>query len=207
MKIAVKTLDNKSLREIDLPDAVYDYPFKSDLIHLAVVAVRAAQRSGSHKVKNRSEVRGSGAKLHRQKGTGRARVGNAKSPTRRSGGTAHGPQVRSHAKRLSRREKRNALKSALSQKIRDEQLIVVDAMDLGSHRTSELKSQVDGLGVLGRVLLVDGVDNENLALASRNNPSLKVVDALAVNVYDVVDRPYVVTSEAALQRLTEVLSK
>ena len=207
MKIEVKSLANQSLKEIEIPDAVFDYPFKSALIHTAVVAVRAAQRSGTHKAKNRTEVQGSGRKLYRQKGTGRARVGRARSPLQRKGGVAHGPRPRSHAKGFGRKEKRNALKSALSQKIRDAQLIVVDALELGSHRTVELARQLDGLGISGKALLVDRLDNDNLRLACRNNPKLKNVDALAVNVYDVVDRSYIVTSEAALTRLTEVLAK
>lgn len=206
MKVQVKSLDNGSVKELDLPDAVFDYPFKSDLIHSAVVAIRAAQRRGTHKTKNRKDVRGSGRKLYRQKGTGRARVGNAKSPIRRSGGVAHGPQPRSHEKGLSRREKRNALKSALSQKLRDDQIIVIDALELESHRTADLAARLDGLGIEGRTLIVDGIGNKNLILAARNNPKLKTVDALGVNVYDVVDRPYLVASESALNRLTEVLS-
>ena len=119
MKIAVRNMDNEDVKELELPDAVYDYPFRSDLIHTAVVAVRAGQRRGTHKTKNRSDVRGSGRKIYRQKGTGRSRAGDIKSPLRRSGGVIHGPQPRSHSKKLSRREKRNALKSALSQKIRN----------------------------------------------------------------------------------------
>lgn len=207
MKIAVRSMDNQDVKELELPDAVYDYPFRSDLIHTAVVAVRAARRRGTHKTKNRSDIRGSGRKLYRQKGTGRARAGDIKSPLRRSGGVVHGPRPRSHSKKLSRREKRNALKSALSQKIRDEQLIVVETFELSSHRTAELASQIGGLGIEGRVLLIDRIDNQNLRLASRNNPLLRTVDALGVNVYDVVDCPYLVASESALNRLTEVLSK
>ena len=207
MKIEVKNLENKSLREIELPEAVFDYPYKSDLIHLAVVAVRAAKRSGTHKTKNRNEVRGSGKKLYRQKGTGRARAGDAKSPLRRKGGTVFGPVPRSHEKGLSRREKRNALKSALSQKLRDDEILVLEALDLDSHRTADLAKQLNGLGVEGKALLVDSVGNENLQLASRNNRRLRVVDALSVNGYDVVDCPHFVASESALDRLVKVPSK
>lgn len=206
MKIEVKSLDNESVKELDLPDEVFDYPYKSDLIHTAVVAVRAAQRRGTHKAKNRNEVKGSGRKLYRQKGTGRSRAGSANSPLRRSGGVVHGPRVRSHEKSLSRREKRNALKSALSQKLRDKELIIIDALELESYRTADLAAQLGGLGIDGRTLLIDAIGNENLILAARNNPKLKTVDALGVNVYDVVDRPFVVASESALSRLIEVLS-
>jgi large subunit ribosomal protein L4 len=207
MKVAVKNLKNKKVREIELPDEVFGYPYKEHLIHSAVLSYRAAQRSGSHKTKTRKEVAGSGRKLWRQKGTGRARIGGIRSPLWRGGGTVHGPQVRSHADKLSPREKRNALKSALSRKLKDEEILVVDALEMDSHKTKELAGKLEGLGVSGRALLVDSQGNENLALAARNNPRVKTVDALAVNVYDVVDRAHIVVSEDALNRMVEVLSK
>ena len=120
---------------------------------------------------------------------------------------AHGPRVRSHALGLSPREKRNALRSALSRKLKDEGLIIVENLELDSHKTADLANRLGKLGVEGKALLVDRHDNENLALAVRNNPRLKTVDALSVNVYDVVDRDLVVCSEKALHRLVEVLSK
>jgi large subunit ribosomal protein L4 len=205
MKVTVKNLDNRKVREIDLPEEVFDYPYKEHLIYLAVEAYRAAQRSGTHKTKTRSEVAGSGRKPWRQKGTGRARSGTASSPLWRSGGTAHGPQPRSYEKKMSVRERKNALKSALSRKLADEGVLVIDSLDLESHKTAELARALGKLGAAGKVLLVDRFDNENLSLAARNNPRLKTVDALAVNVYDVVDRPHLVFSEQALGRLVEVL--
>lgn len=207
MKVAVRNLNNESVREIELPAAVFAYPYKEHLIHLAVVAIQAAWRRGTHKTKLRSEVSGSGRKLYRQKGTGRSRVGSLRTPLWRKGGTVHGPRPRSYNKALSPREKRNALKSALSRKLVEERLVVVDSLELESHRTALLVRQLEQLGVAGRVLLVDSRGNRNLDLAARNNPNVKAADALGVNVYDVVDRPYLVMSEAALNRLSEVLSK
>ncbi|MEM7050773.1 MAG: 50S ribosomal protein L4 [Acidobacteriota bacterium] len=207
MKIAVKNLDNKTLREIELPEAVFGYPYNEHLIHEAVQAVQAAARRGTHKTKTRSEVSGSGRKLWRQKGTGRSRVGDIRNPKWRKGGIVHGPQPRSYEKKLSAREKRNALKSALSRKIAAEQITVLDSLELASHRTQELAKSLSGLGIEGKALLVDSRDNLNLERASRNNPALKAVDALAVNVYDVVGRPHLLLSEGALNRLLEVLSK
>jgi large subunit ribosomal protein L4 len=207
MKVAVKNLDNKKVRDLDLPEAVFAYPYKEHLVHAAVVSYLAAQRAGTHKVKGRSEVRGGGRKPWRQKGTGRARIGSLRSPTRRGGGTIHGPQPRDYTNKLTVREKRNALKSALSRKLQDDGILVVDGLELASHKTGELVKSLAALGVAGRALLVDRQDNDNLALASRNNPDVKAVDAMAVNVYDVVDRPYVVVTEEALGRLVEVLSK
>lgn len=207
MKIQVKSLENKKVKQIDLPDEVFGYEYKEHLIHAAVQAHLAAVRSGTHATKGRSDVQGSGRKLYRQKGTGRARVGNARTPIRRGGGTAHGPSPRSYAKGLTPREKRNALKSALSRKLTEEGVVVLDSLALDSHKTGALAERLGGLGIEGKALLVDSHDNENLKLASRNNPSLKAVDALGVNVYDVVDRTHVVVSEAALDRMVEVLSK
>lgn len=207
MKIPVKNLSNEKVGEVELPEAVFSYPYKEHLIHLAVQAVLAARRRGTHKVKVRSEVAGSGRKLWRQKGTGRARVGSIRSPLWRTGGTVHGPRPRSYEKGLSVREKRNALKSALSQKLSQEQLVVVDSLELASHKTAELARTLSSLGLDAKVLLVDSRDNLNLTRAAQNNPRLKTVDALGVNVYDVVDRGFVVLSQGALGRLVEVLDR
>lgn len=207
MKLTVKSLDNKKVREIEVPDSVFAYPYKEHLIHSAVQSHLAARRSGTAKAKGRSEVAGSGRKLWRQKGTGRARVGDMRNPLWRKGGVVHGPRPRSFENGLSAREKRNALKSALSRRLAEEAIIVLDSLELESHKTAGLAKVLSGLGVSGKVLLVDRFDNENLQLAARNNPTVKSVDALGVNVYDVVDRPLLVVSEAALGRLVEVLSK
>jgi large subunit ribosomal protein L4 len=207
MKIAVKNLDNKQVREIEVPEEIFSYPYKEHLIHEAVQAYLAAQRRGTHKTKTRAEVSGSGKKLWRQKGTGRARTGDIRNPKWRKGGIVHGPVPRSYEKDLSRREKRNALKSALSQKVLEQKVLVIDTLELGNHKTRELVKRLAGLGIDGKALLIDTFENQNLARASRNEKSLKTVDALAVNVYDVVDRSYLVVSESALSRLVEVLAK
>jgi large subunit ribosomal protein L4 len=207
MKIAVKNFDNKQLREIDLPDAVFGYPYNEHLIHEAVLAYLAGQRRGTHKTKTRAEVSGSGKKLWRQKGTGRARTGDIRNPKWRGGGTVHGPVPHSHDKHLSVREKKNALRSALSRKAADNQIVVLESLDLANHHTRELLQRLGVLGIDGKALLVDSIENHNLTLAARNEPKLKTVDALAVNVYDVVDRGYLVVSEGALNRLVEVLAQ
>ncbi len=207
MKITVKNLKNKKVKDLELPEAVFGYPYKEHLIHTAVQAYLAAQRAGTHKTKIRSEVAGSGRKPWRQKGTGRSRSGSARSPLWRSGGVVHGPQPRSYRTGLSAREKRNALKSALSRKLEEKGIIVVDSFELDSHRTADFAKRLAKLGVAGKALLVDDYNNTNLGLASRNIPTLKAVDAHGVNVYDVVDRERIVLSEEALGRLLEVLSK
>lgn len=207
MKLAVKNLQNQAIREIEVPDAIFAYPFKRHLVHTAVQCYLAGLRAGTHKTKTRAEVSGSGKKLWKQKGTGRARMGSLRSPIWRHGGTVHGPQPRSYAKDISVGEKKNALKSALSQRAAGAAIVVVDAFALTSHKTKALDQTLRGLGVEGKALIVDRHGNEALDLAARNNPRLKTVDALAVNVYDVVDRPQMVVSEAALLQLVEVLAK
>lgn len=206
MKIAVKNFRNETVREIELPEEIFGYPFKEHLIHTAVKAYLAGIRAGTHKTKVRSEVSGAGRKLWKQKGTGRARVGSLRTPLWRKGGTVHGPVPRSYETALSVREKKNALKSALARKVANEELVIVDSLALRDHKCKALAASMATLGI-GKALLVDSRENENLALASRNNPRLKAVDALAVNVYDVVGRRHLVVSEAALQTLVEVLSK
>jgi large subunit ribosomal protein L4 len=207
MKVPVRNLSNEQVGEVELPESVFAYPYKEHLIHLAVEAIRSAQRRGTHKAKGRSDVSGSGRKLWRQKGTGRARVGSIRSPLWRKGGVVHGPQPRSYETGLSVREKKNALKSALSRKLAEERLLVIDSLELSYHKTGELARALAGLGVDAKALVVESRDNHNLGLAARNNPRVKTVDPLGVNVYDVVDRGYLVVSQGALGRLLEVLDR
>ncbi len=205
MKIAVRNFDNKTVRELELPDSLVSYPFKEHLVHTVVQAYLAGLRAGTHKTKVRSEVAGAGRKLWKQKGTGRARVGSIRSPLWRHGGTVHGPVPRDYGKGVSAREKRNALRCVLSRKLRDERVVVLESLAVPTHHTKGLVQLLLVLGAKGKVLLVDRHGNENLALAARNNPAIKTVDALGVQVYDVVDRSWLVVSEQALGRLVEVL--
>jgi large subunit ribosomal protein L4 len=210
MKIAVKNFENQELRQIELPDSVFAYPYKEHLIHTAVQSYLASLRRGTSKTKTRAEVSGSGKKLWRQKGTGRARTGDIRNPKWRKGGIVWGPVPKDWTNRLSAGEKRNALKSALSQKAAESRILVVDSLEVDSHKTQALIKRLAGLGISGKggkVLLVDSHDNDKLALAARNNRAVKTVDALGVNVYDVIDRPFLVVSESALNRLVEVLAK
>src|SRR5260370_35253118 len=186
MKISVKNFDNRELREIELPETIFGYPYNAHLIHEAIQAYLAGRRRGTHKTKTRAEVSGSGKKLWGQKGTGRARTGDIRNPKWRHGGIVWGPVPRSYAKSLSAREKKNALKSALSRKIAEERIVVLESLDLGSHRTRELIDRLHGIGIDGKALLVDAHDNHNLELAARNNRAVKTVDALAVHIYHVV---------------------
>lgn len=205
MKLEIKNLRNESVGTAEVPDDVFGCAYNEHLIHLAVLSNRAAARSGTHSTKRRGEVAGTGRKPWRQKGTGRARAGSRRSPIWRGGGTVHGPRPRSYENKLTPREKRNALKSALSRKLSEARILVLDSLELSTHKTKDLAGQLAGLGIAGKALLVDSWDNQTLQLAARNNPRLKTVDALGVNVYDVVDRRFLVLSLGALGRLVEVL--
>src|SRR6476646_3047758 len=132
--------------EVDLPAEVFEYPYRRHLVWEVVKAYRAGQRAGTHKTKVRSEVSGSGRKPFKQKGTGRARQGGGRPPIHRHGGTSHGPTPRSYAQKLSVGEKKNALKAALSRRVQEERLLVVEALDVENHRTKDLKAAVEGLG-------------------------------------------------------------
>ena len=203
--IDVKDFNNKKVGSVDLPESIFGYPYKEHLIHEAVRNYLASLRQGTHKTKVRSEVSGSGKKPFRQKGTGRARQGGSRPPIHRHGGTVFGPQPRDYSYKMNAKEKKNALKSALSQRVKEGKLVLVSDLAVDEAKTKSLAAKVLNLGVEGRALLVDTIENTNLALASRNNPKLRLVDALGVNVYDVVNSRYIVLSQAALERLTEVL--
>jgi large subunit ribosomal protein L4 len=191
--------------EVDLPAAVFEYPFRSHLVWEAVKAYQAGQRRGTHKTKTRSEVSGSGRKPFKQKGTGRARQGGSRPPIHRHGGTAHGPTPRSYGQGLSVGEKKNALKAALSRRVKEERLLILEGFELESHRTKDLKAAIESLGVSGKALFVDSRGNENFTRASANVSRWKVVDPLAVNVYDVMSHATVVVSKEAFSRVVATL--
>ena len=204
-KLDVKDWNNKKVGSVDLPEEIFAYPYKEHLIHEAVRNYLASLRQGTHKVKNRSEVSGSGKKPFRQKGTGRARQGGNRPPIHRHGGTVFGPTPRDYSYKMNAQEKKNALKSALSQRVKEGKLVLLSDLSIDEPKTKTLHDKVTNVGVEGKALLVDSFENTNLALAARNNPRLVLVDPLHVNVYDVVNSRYVVLSQSALQQLTEAL--
>jgi large subunit ribosomal protein L4 len=193
--------------EVDLPAEVFEYPYRRHLVWEVVKAYRAGQRAGTHKTKVRSEVSGSGKKPFKQKGTGRARQGGSRPPIHRHGGTSHGPVPRSYAQGVSVGEKKNALKAVLSRRVKEDRLLVMDRMELESHRTRDLVAALGGLGVSGKALFVDSRENENFARASRNVREWKVVDALGMNVYDVMSHGTLILSRNALSRVLQTLGK
>lgn len=203
--IDVKDWNNKKVGSVELSDDIFGYPYKEHLIHEAVRNYLASLRQGTHKVKNRSEVSGSGKKPFRQKGTGRARQGGNRPPIHRHGGTVFGPTPRDYSYKMNAQEKKAALKSALSQRVKEGKLVLLSDLNVDEAKTNAVARKFAGIGIEGKALLVDSFENTNLALAARNNPKLQLVDPLHVNVYDVVNARYIVLSQDALQRLTEAL--
>jgi len=205
--ITVRDWNNKDLRTLELNDAVFGYPLKEHLIYEAVCAYRAGGRAGTHKTKNRIEVSGGTKKLWKQKHTGRARVGDNRSPLWRHGGTVQGPTPRDYSWNFPAAMRLNAIKSALAQKLRDGKIVCVDGFAIASGKTKDLEGALSGkLGVTKKALLLPLEGEANLDRAARNNPRLKVVRALGVSIVDLLDHDTVVFSEPALMRLTEVLA-
>jgi len=205
--IEVKNLRNEVVDTLDLAEAVFDAPVREGLMHDAVKQYLASHRSGTHSTKTRAEVAGSGRKPWRQKGTGRARVGEIRNPLWRTGGIVFGPKPRDYGYSLPRKMFRAALRSALTVKLRDSELSVVDEFTLESHRTKLFAESLDKLGLKRKVLLIDNTDNPNLLRASRNLTEVSLIPSLQVTPYQVINARQVVFSKAAVQALEEVLSK
>ena len=203
--IDIKDMQSKKVGSVELSEDIFAYPYKEHLIHEAVRNYLASLRAGTHKTKTRSDVSGSGKKPFRQKGTGRARQGGARPPIHRHGGTVFGPVPRDYSYKMNAKEKKNALKSALSFKLKDGKFLLIRDLSIEEPKTKVLIEQFGKIGIEGKALVVDSLENVNVLLASRNHPKMQMVDPLSVNVYDVVNSRYIVLSEAALEKLTEVL--
>ena len=206
-KIEVKNLENKVVETIELSDTVFDAPVNEGLMHDAVRQYLASHRSGTHSTKTRAEVRGSGRKPWRQKGSGRARVGEARNPLWRTGGTVFGPKPRKYGYELPKKMFRAALRSALTVKLRDSELSVMDVFSLGSHRTKPFAESLDKLGFSRKVLLVDHEENPNLHKAARNLAEVRLIANLQVTPYQLLNSRHVIFTKAAIQGLQEILVK
>jgi large subunit ribosomal protein L4 len=213
--VDVFDLRNQVVGSVDLADSVFGAEINESLIYEAVRQHRASQRSGTAKTKARWEVSGSGKKLWKQKGTGRARMGSVRSPLWRHGGTIHGPVPRSYAYKLPRKMALGALRSALSAKLRDGELKVVRAFDLPDHKTKSLVAVLKTLETKRKVLVVDilpisagGPSDEarKLTLSARNIEGVKLVPSREVTVYDLLNHQQVLLTEAAATKLSEALA-
>jgi large subunit ribosomal protein L4 len=204
-EIEVKNLANEVVGKLELSDAVFKAEFNQPLIWEAVKHYSDSLRAGTASTKVRGDVSGSGKKLWRQKGTGRARIGSIRSPLWRHGGTAHGPKPRDYAYRFPRKKLQSALRSALSAKLSENSLAVIDAFSLESRKTKDFQKILAELGFAGKLLIVDSSGDKNLSLSSRNLPKVKLVPSTGVNIFDVVNSNMLLFSKDSILQLQEVL--
>jgi large subunit ribosomal protein L4 len=205
MTVDVVNAQNEKIGSVELRDELFGGRIKTDLIHESVVRANAAERRGTHATKTRAMVSGSGKKPWRQKGTGRARVGEIRNPLWRKGGTVFGPQPRSYEYRLPRKVEKGALRAALAQKLRDGNVVVVDALNVTEIKTKAAAEMLKRLGVGGKALLVDTQPEDKLTLSMRNIEGVRVLPSNRVSARDVMDTRHVVLTKAALERLQEAL--
>ena len=205
--VDIVDLDNQKVGELDLADEVFGAEVNEALLYEAVRQYRAGQRAGTHKTKVRSEVAGSGKKLWKQKGTGRARVGSVRSPIWRHGGTVHGPQPRDYSYKLPRKMLQGALRSALSAKVRDGELKVVQTLSFSDHKTKNATAALSKLETGRTVLVIDNSGDRNLSLGIRNVKGVTLLPTREVNPYHLLGHKSVLLSEAAARKFSEALAK
>ena len=205
MTIDVVNAENKKVGSVTLNDEVFGGRVKTDLIHESVVRLNAAERRGTHATKTRSMVSGSGKKPWRQKGTGRARVGEIRNPLWRGGGTVFGPQPRSYEYSIPKKVEKGALRAALMQKLQDGTLILVDALTASEVKTKSVVAVLKAIGVKGKALLIDARLDDNLAMSVRNITRVKLVQSNTVTARDVADSRQVVLTTAAMAKLEAAL--
>ena len=204
-KISVKNLKGEAVKDITLADSVWKIEVNENSMKKAVKLQLDASRQGTAKTKTRSEVSGGGRKPWKQKGTGRARQGSIRATQWRGGGIAFGVSPRNYTFKINRKERVLALRSALTEKVNEKKLMVVDSLVLASAKTKEALSLIKTLKLEGKILFIAGEDAENLYLATRNLDNALVLFADEVNVYDVVNADYLVIDETSLKEIEEVL--
>jgi large subunit ribosomal protein L4 len=205
--VDVVDLNNQKVGQLDLADDVFGAEVNEALLYEAVRQFQASRRAGTHKTKVRSEVAGSGKKLWKQKGTGRARMGSVRSPLWRHGGTVHGPVPRDYSYKLPKKMLQGALRSALSAKVRDGELKVVQAFSFEDHKTKNAMTTLARLEAGRTVLVVDNGENRNLALGIRNLKGVTLLPTREVNPFHLLGHQSILLSEAAARKFSEALAK
>jgi large subunit ribosomal protein L4 len=198
--VNVFNIKGKKVSQRELPDALFNVPAKPSVLHEVVTMQLARKRSGTAAVKHRSDIRGSGRKLFRQKGTGRARRGNIKSPLLRGGGVVFGPDPKSYAYKVPKKVRKLALKMALSTKLQKKNLLILDQFELEQIKTKEFIKVIDALNV-ENALIVTNEKNESLELASRNVPTVKVLRSEGLNVYDILKYENLILLESSINTI------
>ncbi|VEN74803.1 50S ribosomal protein L4 [Candidatus Desulfarcum epimagneticum] len=196
----VHNTDGEKVSQVELSDLIFNVPVKKSVLHEVVTMQLAGKRAGTAAVKRRSDVKGSGAKLFRQKGMGRARRGDIKSPLLRGGGVIFGPSPRSYAQRTPKKVRALAMKMALTCKLEEKKLLVIDQMKLDRVKTKDFADILDRLGAKNSLLVSDGRD-EKLDLSSRNVPGTKVIETAGLNVYDILKYDTLILVEPAIKQI------
>ena len=202
--LKVMDQNGKDSGEVTLNDKVFGIEPNDNVVFEAIIRQRAGKRQGTSKVKNRSAVRGGGKKPWRQKGTGRARQGSIRAPQWRGGGVVFGPTPRSYAYSMPRKQRRLAIKSVLSQKVLDQNLVVLDKLTLAAPKTKDFVAILNGLKLEGKVLVVS--DDKNVQLSAKNLPKVKVVPVNSLNVEDAVNYDKLVMTQDDVKKIEEVLA-
>ncbi|MFC4811536.1 50S ribosomal protein L4 [Paenibacillus sp. GCM10023250] len=205
-KVALYSVNGSQVGEIELSEAVFGIEPNVHVVHSAVLLQQAAERRGTHKTKGRSEVRGGGRKPWKQKGTGRARQGSIRAPQWVGGGTVFGPTPRSYSFKLPKKVRRLAIKSALSSKVIDNEIIVLDQLAFAQPKTKEFATILNNLKVARKALVVTANYEDNVALSARNIPNVKFVAADGINVLDVVKYDQLIITKEAVEKVQEVLA-
>ena len=205
MTIDVVNAKNKKVGSVSLKDEVFGGRIKTDLSHESVVRLIAAERQGTHATKTRAMVSGSGKKPWKQKGTGRARVGETRNPLWRHGGTSFGPQPRSYEYSIPKKVEKGALRAALMQKLQEGSLIVIDALTAKEVKTKAVVGVLKSIGVTGKVVLVDAQLDEKFAMSVRNIDGVSLVQSNRVTARDVANTKQVVLTKAAVEKLEAAL--
>lgn len=209
--VKVRNLKNKEVGDVELSDAVFGAELNESLIHSALINYQANGRQGTSATKTRGNVSGSGRKLWKQKGTGRARIASIRSPLWKGGGNVHGPQPRDWSYKMPKKMRRGALRSALSERLREGNLIIIDEFTFTNPKTREFLGAIGGLGLTEnkkkptKTLIIDSLDNENLILSSRNVEKTKVTNSFGLNIYDILYHEKLLISKSAVAELNELL--
>jgi large subunit ribosomal protein L4 len=203
--VKVRNTKNEEVGEVELSDAVFGAPLNEPLIHAAVRNYMANARQGTSATKTRGDVSGAGRKLWKQKGTGRARIASLRSPLWKGGGNTHGPQPRDWSYNMPKKMRQGALRSALSERVREGNVFVVEGWGLDKPKTKEFAQSLATLGLAGKTLIVDSLENDNLLLSARNIRQTKVVNSFGLNIYDLLYHDHLVLSRAATDELEKLL--
>ncbi|MFG6350005.1 MAG: 50S ribosomal protein L4 [Lachnospiraceae bacterium] len=202
--VSVYNMEGSEVSKMDLNDKVFAVNVNEHLIHMAVTLQLANKRQGTQKAKTRSEVRGGGKKPWKQKGTGHARQGSIRAPQWKGGGVVFAPVPRDYSFKMNKKEKANAMKSALTSRVNEDKFLVMDSLKFDEIKTKKMVSVLDALKVKKALVILDGEDNANVALSARNIEGVKAITTNTINVYDILKYETVIITKSAVSKIEEV---